>query len=350
MGLELDESMAPDNFTMDESHIDMSQSLRIEDLTAMFGHHVSCGLPDERRNSRRTSKLFPHQDLASESECWSEPDRNVSQARVGLCDTGRSDRAPASPTSDGKKSRARRAKLSYGSRSDDKQDVAIIEEVSQLGKRCELLECVRKDLCEKLEYMVDEQYQLSTENKNLKASLESERSNVSEANKNIETLKTTIRELESRVRELELRLTDTVKVNEVLKIERQELEATFVEKERALRRAADEATVQASQSALERARAQHDRLRLERELDETRDRLSTALETNSRLEIEATRRVVEPAIVKVAALEDLHSEEDRPTSPDLGIDSDRLSSLDQNDPVALSPREYLILPSVFNYI
>lgn len=341
VGLELDESVAPEEFTMDESNLDISQSLRIEDLTMMFGHHGMCS--DENRcssNRKALLKHFPQADAISESECWSEPDRNVSLARVGLCDTGVGARESSS---DNTKCRNRRARLSYGSRSEDNKtsNEALIEELNHISKRTELLEEENNDLNNKLEFSKEQINELLTENHDLKEQLVSEQSKLSDATKDIETLKNTVITLETRIKDIEQKLADSVQTTERLRTERQELEASFMETERSLRRAADEATVQASQAALERARAQHDRLRLERELEETRDKLSAALEANSQLEIEVTRKTAIEANNKIAIVhENLHSEEERPTSPDQGIDSDRLSSLEQNDAVALSPRKY----------
>lgn len=340
VGLELDESMAPEEFTMDESNLDISQSLRIEDLTMMFGHHVTCS-DDNRYSAHRKAimKHFPQADIISESECWSEPDRNVSLARVGLCDTGVGIRESSS---DINKVRSRRARVSNGSRSEDNKpsNEVLIDELNQLTKRSEDLEEENNDLNNKLEFTKEQINELITENNELKESLLSEQSSLTEANKNIDALRNTVVAMESRIKDIEQKLSDSIQNTERLRAERQELEATFMETERSLRRAADEATVQASQAALERARAQHDRLRIERELEETREKLSNALEVNSQLEIEVTRKMALDVNNKVAIVhEGVHSEEDRPTSPDQGIDSDRLSSLEQNDAVALSPRK-----------
>lgn len=338
VGLELDESMAPEELTMDESNLEISQSLRIEDLTMMFGHHATCD-DVTRYSMRKPMKHFPMSDVISESECWSEPDRNVSLARVGLCDTGVS--ARDSVSDENKYSRTRRAKLSYGSRSDDNKPTQTDAVFDELNTRCESLERDKLDLNAKLEFTIKEIEQLSTTNRNLKESLDTERASAVEADKHVEALRSTILSLESRLNEVEQKFADSVKMVEVMKSERHELEATFLEKERSLRRAADEATLQASQVALERARAQHDRLRIEKELEETRDKLSSVMEFNSQLEIEVTRRVGQEVDDKMMqAHEGLLSEEDRPTSPDQGIDSDRLSSLEQNDAVALSPRKF----------
>ncbi|KAJ8729524.1 hypothetical protein PYW08_001105 [Mythimna loreyi] len=339
VGLELDESMAPEEFTMDESNLDISQSLRMEDLTMMFGHHMACS--DENRYSAQRKSLFknfPQADVISESECWSEPDRNVSLARVGLCDTGVGLRESSTDIS---KVRSRRARMSYGSRSEDNKPTSdtLIEELNHLTKRTEQLEAENNDLNGKLEFSKDQINELITENNELKENLIAEQSSLADATKTLDDLRNTVASLESWVKDVEQKLSDSVHTADRLRSERQELEATFMETERSLRRAADEATVQASQAALERARAQHDRLRIERELEETREKLSNALEVNSQLEIEVTRKMALDANNKVAIVhEGLHSEEERPTSPDQGIDSDRLSSLEQNDAVALSPR------------
>ncbi|CAB3249864.1 unnamed protein product [Arctia plantaginis] len=338
VGLELDESMAPDELTMDESNLDISQSLRIEDLTMMFGHHVTCS-DDIRYSSKRKALLkhFPQADIISESECWSEPDRNVSLARVGLCDTG----VGALESSSDNKCRNRRARVSYGSRSEDNKpsNEALIEELNHLAKQNENFEEENNDLKAKLVFTKEQINELIAENNELKELLSMEQSKLSEATKDIDTLKNTVTTLDARIKDIEKKLDESVETTQRLRTERQELEATFMETERSLRRAADEATVQASQAALERARAQHDRLRLERELEETREKLSNTLEMNSQLEIEVTRKAAVDVHNKIAVIhENPHSEEDRPTSPDQGIDSDRLSSLEQNDAVVLSPR------------
>ncbi|KAH9643077.1 hypothetical protein HF086_018430 [Spodoptera exigua] len=341
VGLELDESMAPEDFTMDESNIDISQSLRIEDLTMMFGHHMACSDENVMKYSAQKKaimKHFPQADVISESECWSEPDRNVSLARVGLCDTGVGMREPSTDIS---KLRSRRARVSYGSRSEDNKPSSdtLIEELNLLTKRSEHLEEENNDLSNKLEFTKEQINDLIAENHDLKETVNSQELSLTEANKSIAELRNTVTSLECKIKDIEQKLLDSVLTTERLRSERQELEATYMETERSLRRAADEATVQASQAALERARAQHDRLRVERELEETREKLSNALEINSQLEIEVTRKVALDVNNKVAIIhEGLHSEEERPTSPDQGIDSDRLSSLEQNDPVALSPR------------
>lgn len=343
VGLELDESMAPDELTMDESNLDISQSLRIEDLTMMFGHHVTCS-DDNRYSSKRKTLLknFPQADIISESECWSEPDRNVSLARVGLCDTG----VGARESSSDNKCRGRRARASYGSRSEDNKlsNEALIEELNNLAQQNDNFGEENNDLKAKLEFTKEQINELVAENNELKELLSMEQSKLSEAAKDIDTLKNTVTTLDARIKDIEQKLDESIETTQRLRTERQELEATFMETERSLRRAADEATVQASQAALERARAQHDRLRLERELEETREKLSNALEVNSQLEIEVTQKSAADVNNKIAVIhENLHSEEDRPTSPDQGIDSDRLSSLEQNDAVVLSPRKYICI-------
>lgn len=343
VGLQLDESMAPEEFTMDESNLDISQTLRIEDLTMMFGHHMTCSDGNNRYSTKKPIKHFPQADIMSESECWSEPDRNVSLARVGLCDTGI---AIMESASENNKFRSRRSRVSYGSRSEDNKnvnDTLLFEEISQLTKRNEQLGDEINDLRGKLESTMKLTNELTIERDELKNNLFSERSNLLEANKNIEAMNTTISVMESKIKDLEGQLIQSVQLVEKLRSERQELESTYLETERSLRRAADEATVQASQSALERARAQHDRLRVERELEEIREKLVSALEKNSQLEIEMTRKVGVEANIKMAVVHGGHPlEDDRPTSPDQGIDSDRLSSLEQNDAVSLSPRKFEI--------
>ncbi|XP_049887791.1 centrosomin isoform X2 [Pectinophora gossypiella] len=339
VGLKLDESMAPEEFTMEESNLDISQSLRMEDLTMMFGHHMLCSDDTNKNSPKRSLRHYPQADLMSESECWSEPDRNVSLARVGLCDTGLAIRESVS---DSNRYRSRRSKVSFGSRSEDNKasnDGALLDEITELTKRTEELEDERNDLSSKLDFAMTQIKDLITEKDELKVVIAAERSSLSESNKKLEIMKTTIANLESRIKDVEQQLTEAHQVTEKLRSERQELESTFLETERSLRRAADEATVQASQAALERARAQHDRLRIERELEETRDKLNTVTETNAQLEMEVARNVALQVENKIVAVhEGLVSEEDRPTSPDQGIDSDRLSSLEQNDAVALSPR------------
>lgn len=333
--------MAPEDLTMDESNLDISQSFRMEDLTMMFGHHMSCG-DDNRGSTRRPVRNFPPADIMSESECWSEPDRNVSLARVGLCDTGL---AARESVSDNNRYRSRRSRVSYGSRSEDNKtttnDAVMLEEISELTKRTEELEEEKQDLNSKLDFAMNQIKDLLTEKDEIKLALTTERSNTAELNKIVESMRNTVLTLESRIKDVEQQLSESVQDTEKLRKERQDLENTFLETERSLRRAADEATVQASQAALERARAQHDRLRIERELEETRERLNTVMETKAELEINLARKVALEAENKIVILhEGLPSEEDRPTSPDQGIDSDRLSSLEQNDAIALSPRTY----------
>ncbi|XP_053626084.1 centrosomin isoform X2 [Plodia interpunctella] len=338
VGLKLDESMAPEEFTMDESNLDISQSFRIEDLTMMFGHHVMCSGDDNKCSSRKPLKHFPQADVVSESECWSEPDRNVSLARVGLCDTGVNVRES---TSENNRYRSRRSRVSYGSRSEDNKttnESAMLDEINQLTQRNELLEEENVDLKSKIEFAQKQIDELISEKDELKSVLNSERTSHLEARKDLAVMKNSIMTLELEIETLKNKLTETTQLIEKLRIERQELESTYMETERALRRAADEATVQASQAALERARAQHDRLKIERELEETREKLSCVMETNAKLELEATRRVAIEIENKAVMQRDALSEEDRPTSPDLGIDSDRLSSLEQNDAATLSPR------------
>ncbi|CAG9784513.1 unnamed protein product [Diatraea saccharalis] len=341
VGLKLDESVAPGDLTMDESNMDISQSLRIEDLTMMFGHHVTCSDENNRRFSTKPlhPKFFPQADVMSESECWSEPDRNVSLARVGLCDTGV---AARESTFEINKYRNRRSRVSYGSRSEDNKNInetAFFEEISQLTKQNDLLTEENHDLNSKLDFAQKQIDNLLLEKNELKSILSSEHKNIEEANKSIDTMKNTIQSMESRIRDIEGQFTEAVQTIGKLRSERQELEASHLEIERSLRRAADEATVQASQAALERARAQHDRLRVEKELEETREKLANTQEVNAQLQIEVTRRIAADADVKVALVNvDQPFERDRPTSPDQGIDSDRLSSLEQNDTVSLSPR------------
>ncbi|XP_028168528.1 centrosomin-like [Ostrinia furnacalis] len=337
VGLKLDESMAPEDFTMDESNLDVSNALRIEDLTMMFGHHGICA-EEMSKFSLKRSKPFPQADVMSESECWSEPDRNVSLARVGLCDTGVVARES---TSDVNKYRSRRSRVSLGSRSEDNKNVnehLSVEEMNQLVKRNDLIEDENNDLKSKLEFAMQQINELIVERDELKNNLASERANHAELKKNADFMCENIKRLEIKIAEVEKQLAEAVSFNEKLRVERQEMETMHMETERSLRRAADEATVQASQAALERARAQHDRLRIERELEEAREKLASALDMNAQLEIEVTRKVAMDANMKVAYVNEGQSEEERPTSPDQGIDSDRLSSLEQNEAVTLSPR------------
>lgn len=344
VGLQLDESMAPEEFTMDESNLDISQSMRIEDLTMMFGHHLVCSDDNNKHSLRNAVRNIPQADVISESECWSEPDRNVSLARVGLCDTGV---AVKECISDIKRCRARRSRASYGSRSEDckpSNENAILEQIDSLTKCNQQLVEEKIDLSEKLELAMKQIDDLTIEKENMKDALVIEHNNAVEANKNFESMKHTLVALELRLKENEQQIAYNVQMVEKLRAEKHELEVTFLETERSLRRAADEATVQASEAALERARAQHDRLRIERQLEETREKLAHALESNTQLEIEVSRKMAMEAQNNIVEIhEAVQSEEDRPTSPDQGIDSDRLSSLEQNDAVNLSPRKYLYI-------
>lgn len=343
VGLELDESMAPEELTMDESNLDISQSMRIEDLTMMFGHHLMCSDDNHRYSMRKPIRNIPQADVISESECWSEPDRNVSLARVGLCDTGVL--VPESVSEN--KYRSRRSKLSHGSRSEEIKQInenISMNQIDEISKRNQQLEAEKKDLRDKLEFAAKHLDELTAEKEQLKAARALEQQNALETNKNVENLKQTVFALETRIKDNEQQISHNMQLVERLRSEKHELESTFLETERSLRRAADEATVQASQAALERARAQHERLRIERELEETREKLSNAMEANALLEIEITRKVaMEDYDDKVDEIhEAVPFEEERPTSPDQGIDSDRLSSLEQNDEVTLSPRKYIL--------
>lgn len=344
VGLQLDESMAPEEFTMDESNLDISQSMRIEDLTMMFGHHLVCSDDNNKHSLRNAVRNIPQADVISESECWSEPDRNVSLARVGLCDTGV---AVKECISDIKRCRARRSRASYGSRSEDckpSNENAILEQIDSLTKCNQQLVEDKIDLSKKLELAMKQIDDLKIEKENMKDALVIEHNNAVEANKNLESMKHTLVALELRHKENEQQIAYNMQMVEKLRAEKHELEVTFLETERSLRRAADEATVQASEAALERARAQHDRLRIERQLEETREKLAHALESNTQLEIEVSRKMAMEAQNNIVEIhEAVQSEEDRPTSPDQGIDSDRLSSLEQNDAVNLSPRKYLYI-------
>lgn len=344
VGLQLDESMAPEEFTMDESNLDISQSMRIEDLTMMFGHHLICSDDNNKHSLRNAVRNIPQADVISESECWSEPDRNVSLARVGLCDTGV---AVKECISDIKRCRARRSRASYGSRSEDcktSNENAILEQIDSLTKCNQQLVEEKIDLSKKLELALKQIDDLTIEKENMKDALVIEHNNAVEANKNFESMKHTLVALELRLKENEQQIAYNMQMVEKLRAEKHELEVTFLETERSLRRAADEATVQASEAALERARAQHDRLRIERQLEETREKLAHALESNTQLEIEVSRKMAMEAQNNIVEIhEAVQSEEDRPTSPDQGIDSDRLSSLEQNDAVNLSPRKYLCI-------
>ncbi|CAG4968175.1 unnamed protein product [Colias eurytheme] len=336
VGLKLDESMAPEDFTMDESNLDISQSMRIEDLTMMFGHHLNCNDENHRHSSKKRS--YPQADAISESEDWSEPDRNVSLARVGLCNAG----VERESASDNVKYRSRRSRVSFGSRTEDRKTnnyQALLDQISDLTEYNQELKDENRELSAKLETAMKQIDDLVSEKDELKIYVESEQCKLDNANRNVEEMKQTLSLFETKIKDNEQQIAYNVQLVEKLRSEKQELEAAFLETERSLRRAADEATVQASQAALERARAHHDRLRVERELEETREKLSAALEANSRLEIEITRKIPLEADNKIAEFHDaLNSEEERPTSPDQGIDSDRLSSLEHNDAVNLSPR------------
>ncbi|GBP11879.1 Centrosomin [Eumeta japonica] len=337
VGLKLDESMAIDEFTMDESTLDISQSLKIADLTLMFGHHLSCGDGIRNKKQSKDSIHLSRVDACSESECWSEPDRNVSMARIGLCEMAS---AAKELSSEANKFRMRRSRVSYGARSEEPKSASesiLIEEVTQLKKRIEFLEGVENSLNDKIEISEQQFRNLVLERDELSKLLNMERESVTEVNKTAEALRQTVRVSEERCRELEEQLRSAIQTSDKLRAERQELETTFAENERSLRRAADEAAVQASQAALERARAQHDRLRLERDLEEARDQFRVAQEAKSKLEFEIQQNLANYRQV-VLPQEHAHSDEERPTSPDQGIDSDRLSSLDQADGVALSPR------------
>lgn len=341
VGLQLDESIAPEEFTLDESNFDMTQSFRIEDLTAMFGHHGMCSDDNIQAHRKSTRKLLPT-DCHSESECWSEPDRNVSLARIGLNDTGV---GAIEATSDTNRHRARRSRVSYGSRSEDKtaNEAVLIDEIHQLTKQCEELEYEKNDLHSQLEFAKTQIDDLISEKDELKTALSTERSKFVELSKDSELMRTTITTLQLKMRDVEQQLVDATQVRDKLRAERQELESTFLETERSLRRAADDATVQASQAALERARAQHDRLRVEKDLEDTRENLAKAMETISNFEKEMARKVAGEACNRAVDVVHEDEEEDRPTSPDQGIDSDRLSSLEHNDAVNLSTREYFLI-------
>ncbi|XP_073941606.1 uncharacterized protein isoform X2 [Choristoneura fumiferana] len=337
VGLQLDESIAPEEFTLDESNFDMTQSFRIEDLTAMFGHHGMCSDDNKHAHRKSTRKLLPN-DCPSESECWSEPDRNVSLARIGLNDTGVGALEATSDTN--RHNRARRSRISYGSRSEDKtaNEAVLIDEIHQLTKQCEEIEYEKNDLHSQLEFAKTQIDDLISEKDELKTNLSNERCKLVELSKDSELMKTTITTLQLKIRDVEQQLVDATQVRDKLRAERQELESTFLETERSLRRAADDATVQASQAALERARAQHDRLRVEKDLEDTRENLAKAMETISNFEKEMARKVAVEACNRVVDVVHEDEEEDRPTSPDQGIDSDRLSSLEHNDAVNLSTR------------
>lgn len=336
VGLKLDESIAPGEFTMDESNLDISHSLRLEDLTMMFGHHMSCGDGMKYSVDRKRSKQFghlPHADIMSESECWSEPDRNVSLARIGLeTAVGGKD-----STSDSNKHRSRRSRVSYGSRSDEPKptnDSLFLDEIRQLKLRIEHSEDVERKLTDELDDAKKRIEESSSECERLNRLLDAERLNVVEVTKLSDSLRRQLSSIELKAADLERQANEAIELHEKLRLEKRDLEATFLETERCLKRAADEATVQASRAALERARAQHERLRAERELDEAREQLAAALDDNSQLRLRLSDVIV------AVAPEPPTSEEDRPTSPDQGIDSDRLSSLERNDALARSPRTY----------
>ncbi|XP_050666345.1 centrosomin isoform X1 [Leptidea sinapis] len=335
VGLKLDESIAPDEFTLDESNLDISQSMRIEELTMMFGHHMTCS--DDHKYSISRTRPYPKADIMSESECWSEPDRDVSLARVGLDVSGVVERESASDNI----KRSRRSRLSTGPRTEENKtnNQAVMSQLNDMTEYCKILKKENSELKNEIDVKTQQIDELTNERDSLRNSLENERVGLSDANKSIELLKKTVAVLESRISDNEQRLADNVQVIEKMRSERQEIEMTFLETERTLRRAADEATIQASQTALERARVHHDKMRLEKELEETRDKLSAALDVKSQLQIELTRKIAMQADNKIIEVhEPLLSDEDRPTSPDQGIDSDRLSSLEHNDGINLSPR------------
>ncbi|CAK1549802.1 unnamed protein product [Leptosia nina] len=339
VGLKLDESVTPEDLAMDETNFDISQSLRLEDLTLMFGHHLNCSDDSIACRSRKLQQPFPQADAVSESECWSEPDRNVSLARVGLSQTGAFDKESVSENN--RYSRSRRSRISFGSRAEEgrNNNQSIMEQVNDLTKYSQELEEENRELRKKIDLTLQQIQDVENERDDYKSALDTERSNLMEANSKLESIKQTVLILEARINENEKYIQSNNHLIEKLRSEKEELETTFLESERSLRRAADEATLQASQAALERARAHHEKLRIERELEETRDKLSAALEAHSQLEMELTRRIPLEADNKVVEYyEGGISEEDRPTSPDQGIDSDRLSSL-EHDPHNLSPRK-----------
>ncbi|XP_041988339.1 centrosomin isoform X2 [Aricia agestis] len=337
VGLQLDESMAIDELSVDESNFDVSQSMRMEDLTMMFGHHLNCS-DDVRHSTKKASRYYPQADAISESECWSEPDRNVSLARVGLSHIG----FERDSISDVNRYRFRRSRVSNGSRSEDSKmysESALTHQINELTLLNNKLEEEKAETLNKLELAMNEISDLKADKEDLREALATERSKVYDANKKMETMQNNLLHLESLIKDNEQQIAYNAELVEKMRVEKQDLEETFLETERALRRAADEATVQASQAALERARAQHDRLQIERELELTREKLSAALDANAQLEIEATKKFGYDAEHKIPEIYNgLQLEEVRPTSPDQGIDSDRLSSLEQNDVINLSPR------------
>lgn len=329
----LDESLALEDCsdTMDESNMDISQTLKLEDLTMMFGHHMSCGDGIKRSNKKQIKmKQLPHSDVLSESECWSEPDRNVSLARMGLQDVTISEDEPVAENS---RHRARRSRISHGSRADE-----MAEGVNQLVRRIEDLKGLEQNLNSELTTAKGQVNQLIAERDELTAILEAERNNTEQIKEKCEILTQKLVILETQVKDAEIQVIETNNVVEKLRADKIEMESTFLKTEQCLRRAADEATVQASQAALDRARAQNERLLIERQLEETRDKLNEALDANTQLNIEITNRVGHEPVGN-AILHDLSvSDDDRPMSPDQGIDSDRLSSLEHNDGVDRSQR------------
>lgn len=311
--------MAPGDITMDESNIDMSQSLRIEDLTLMFGHHVGCGGGGGDQRHRRLRKV--ERAELSESECWSEPDRNVSLARIGLLDA-----PPLTAAAAAERARGRRARLAAQPRDDERlSDAAQLQRLDALQEQLDATLADKYELEAKLEHAHRQIDELIAERNSLNEVVALERMNVIDANKISAKSEQTVVLAESRIKELEFSLCRASETSERLRAEKLELEQSFSEREQALRRAADEAAVAASQASLERARHHHERLRAERELEELRA-ATAALPAP-------------PAHPAPHARREPLSEEDRPTSPDQGIDSDRLSSLEQQG-LNLSPRMY----------
>lgn len=314
VGLKLDDSLAPEEFTMDESNMDTSQSMRLDDLTMMLGHHMSCGAG--KRSPRKHARI-PRADVLSDSESWSEPDREVSRARIGLQDLVINDKESVT---DHNRQRRRRSRVSHGSRCfDAKNEASFSEEIDRLNRRIGLLEGIEQNLGGELaaaKVRIDE---LTAERNDLALALDAERADSEELKESRRVLTEKVANLESRVKDFEHKVAKMNDIVDKLRGEKSELEATLCETERTLRRAADEAAVAASQAALECARAHHERLRAERELQVARDRLA--------------------ALPPPAPLPALAEYDERPTSSDQGIDSDHLSSLEHDDEADRSPRK-----------
>lgn len=375
VGLQLDETMAPTELTMDESGLDVSQVLNLEDLTLMFGHHNLCDV-DGDRVERKCNSTWPlHADAPSESECWSEPDRNVSLARIGLKDVKIDAKVNSS---DEPRHKARRNRSFITSRVDESDRRLTLEN----GLREEL-----NSIKEEKEYL-EENLRCQLENDKIKSKeieklreqitlMQVEKDKLStvaeeEKNKNRETCTKyhlclqKLEELEIKCKHLETSLEASVENVNKLRSDFEEKERVLLLKyneaeerfnavrdtERSLQRQLDEAALQASQAALERTRSQHERMKAESETE------------HLRVQVQDADRARREAEIKIITLEDkineMHiecdnlqkkmlsvqgngssEEELRSTSPDQGIDSDRLSSLELTDGNQLSLNELI---------